>query len=287
MVSAQATTEPAPEPRPGPTGMPCAFAHLNEVGDDQEIAGELHVDDDVELEGEALCVLLLGLSRGQPVHGKAHPQALAGLTPELVLLVNRNAARDRKAWQDRLSRQGPIGAPHRDLDAGLGRLGKVGEQFGHFRARLEPVFGRQAPALGHRHQRAFSDAEQRVMRLIVRRPGEIRFVGRNQRQTDTVGESDKIRLDSALAIEPVALNLDIEPRAENLGQALEPALGQVAKSCSQRPVDRPGGAAGQRDEACTVFQRGERKMRIVAILGIEPERGGETHQMLVAGLVLR
>ncbi len=27
MVSAQATTEPAPEPRPGPTGMPCRLAH--------------------------------------------------------------------------------------------------------------------------------------------------------------------------------------------------------------------------------------------------------------------
>ena len=28
MVSAQATSEPAPEPRPGPTGMPLRFAHL-------------------------------------------------------------------------------------------------------------------------------------------------------------------------------------------------------------------------------------------------------------------
>ena len=28
MVSDQATSEPAPEPRPGPTGMPCALAHL-------------------------------------------------------------------------------------------------------------------------------------------------------------------------------------------------------------------------------------------------------------------
>ena len=27
MVSAQAATDPAPEPRPGPTGMPCPFAH--------------------------------------------------------------------------------------------------------------------------------------------------------------------------------------------------------------------------------------------------------------------
>jgi len=28
MVSAQATTEPAPEPRPGPTGMSFCLAHL-------------------------------------------------------------------------------------------------------------------------------------------------------------------------------------------------------------------------------------------------------------------
>ncbi len=28
MVSAQATSEPAPEPRPGPTGMPIDFACL-------------------------------------------------------------------------------------------------------------------------------------------------------------------------------------------------------------------------------------------------------------------
>ena len=27
IVSAQATTDPAPDPRPGPTGIPCCFAH--------------------------------------------------------------------------------------------------------------------------------------------------------------------------------------------------------------------------------------------------------------------
>ena len=125
------------------------------------------------------------------------------------------------------------------------------------------------------------------MRFIVRRPGEIGLVGRDQGQAETIGESDEFRLDHALAIEPMALDLDIEPRAEDFGQALEPALGQVAKSRSQRPVDRPAGAAGQRDEASCVLQRGEGKMRIVAILGIEPQSGDEAHQMSVAGLVLR
>ena len=260
---------------------------FDEVGDDEEIAGELHVDDDVELEGEALCVVLLGVSGGEPMRGEARAQALARLTPELLLLVESDAAGNRKARQDRLSRRGPIGAAHGDLDAGLGRLGQIGEQFGHFRARLEPMLGRQAPALGRRHHRAFGDAEQRVMRFVIRRPGEIGLVGRDQGQAGAIGESDQLRLDRALAVEPVALDLDIEPRAEDIGQPLEPALGQVAKACSQRPVDRPAGAAGQRDEALRVFQRGEGKMRIVAVLGIEPQSGDEAHQMAVAGLVLR
>ena len=60
MVSAQATTEPAPEPRPGPTGMPLLLRPLDEVGDDQEIAGETHLDDDAELE---LQPIEIGLAR--------------------------------------------------------------------------------------------------------------------------------------------------------------------------------------------------------------------------------
>ena len=39
---------------------------LDEVGDDEEIAGELHVDDHVELEGEALQVVLLGEAGARP-----------------------------------------------------------------------------------------------------------------------------------------------------------------------------------------------------------------------------
>ena len=58
MVSAQATSEPAPEPRPGPTGMPLRLGPFDEVGDDQEIALIVHAGDDVELEGEALGVSL-------------------------------------------------------------------------------------------------------------------------------------------------------------------------------------------------------------------------------------
>src|ERR1700759_2817486 len=86
MVSAQATSEPAPEPRPGPPVMSCAFAHLIDVinrmnyagsflivfdfikwakrqyipvGHDQEVARIVHAVDDIDLEGESLLVILL------------------------------------------------------------------------------------------------------------------------------------------------------------------------------------------------------------------------------------
>src|SRR3984885_8946148 len=125
------------------------------------------------------------------------------------------------------------------------------------------------------------------MRLVVGGMSEIGLIGRNQRQAETVSERDELRLHSALGVEPMALDLDIEPRVENLDEALEPALGEVAKSCSQRPVDRPRRTSGQRDKPFTFCESGERKMRLIAILGIEPQRGGEAHQVAVADLVLR
>ncbi len=76
------------------------------------------------------------------------------------------------------------------------------------------------------------------MGFIVRGVSEIGFVGRDQGQAGAVGERDQVRLDRALAVEPMALDLDIEPRAEDLREALEPAFGEIAK-----PLSAPGRSA--------------------------------------------
>ncbi len=94
---------------PRPHGNALRLRPLDEVGDDEEIAGELHFDDDVELEGEALRIVLLGASSREAMRGEAGAQALARLAPELLLLVERAPAGDRKARQDRLSRERPVG----------------------------------------------------------------------------------------------------------------------------------------------------------------------------------
>ena len=60
IVSAHATTEPAPEPRPGPTGIPLFFGPANEIGNDEEVTREAHIFDHVELKIEALKI---GLAR--------------------------------------------------------------------------------------------------------------------------------------------------------------------------------------------------------------------------------
>ena len=62
-----------------PDRNPLRLCPLDEVGDDEEIAGELHVDDDVELEGEALFVVLVRSSRRKTVGREARRKALARL----------------------------------------------------------------------------------------------------------------------------------------------------------------------------------------------------------------
>ena len=80
-----------------PDRNPLRLRPLDEVGDDEEIAGELHVDDDVELEGEALVVVLLVQSRREAVRREARRKALARLAAQLLILVDRRALRRRKS----------------------------------------------------------------------------------------------------------------------------------------------------------------------------------------------
>ena len=97
-------------------------------------------------------------------------------------------------------------------------------------AQPAPVVDRDIAPLG--------DADQRVMRLEIVARGEIGLVGRDERQVELVGELEQLRLDRALLRQAVALELDIEPVAEDRVQRLEPRAGKLG-DCRRRARGRP------------------------------------------------
>ena len=259
---------------------------FDEVGDDEKVAGKLHLDDDVEFEREAAVVVFAGMTLREAEMGEPRLEPLARLPAEFLDLVHRFAARRREMRQDRLAGQRPVGAAHRNLDARLQRLGQVGEERDHLGAGLETVLGREPPALLRRDERPLGDAEEGVVRLVVGQGCEIGLVGRDQRQPAPVGEVDQRRLGRDLGLDPMTLQFDVEPVAEGGGKALEARLCKVGHVRAERPVDRAVRTAGERDEAVRADEGLERDMGFVAFLRVEPKGGDEPHERAIADLGL-
>ena len=201
MVSAQATTEPAPEPRPGPTGNALRLRPLDEVGDDQEVAGILHPLDDAELVLEALAVVVLGLgpAQGRAPQGASERPVSRGLAKQRRLGVRRRrrvcvaageARQDRlpgpAARRRRASRSRPCSA---SLRAGRRTAPTISSR------GLEIMLRRQPPPVVVGDDAPFGDADQRVMRLVILALREKGLVGGDERQAVAIGEIEQMRLD--------------------------------------------------------------------------------------------
>ena len=192
---------------------------LDEIGDDQKIAGILHLLDHAELEGQPVVVFLDGVAGRERMALEPLLQAGARGATELLRLVHclgRLALAGREARQDRRQRPRPKRAALGDLDGGGERLGQIGEQRRHFGAGLEAMFGGELAAVAVGNQPALSDAEQRIVRFVVLARGEERLVGRHERQPARIGKVNQSRFGDALGRHAVALQFDIEPVAEQL-----------------------------------------------------------------------
>ena len=194
--------------------MPSVLRPFDEVGDDEEVAGKLHLLDDRQLEFEPAVVIFKRLAGRGAMGVEPRFQAGDGLAAQFGGLVGPFS----EIRQDRRARFRAKGAAQRDFHAVAGGLGEVGEFFQHFRAGGEAVLGREFPAVVVGDQRALGDAQQGVVGVVIRARREIGLVGRNQRQVAAVGEVEQRRLDPFFAFRPVALQFDIEPLRENFGK---------------------------------------------------------------------
>jgi hypothetical protein len=259
---------------------------LDEVRDDEEVARELHLRDDLQFEGEALFVVLDG--GGLPVAQRleARLEARLGLRLELGRLVA--PALGVEARQDRLALLDAEGAAPGDLDRVLDRLRQVGEELGHLRRRLEIVLGRDARAILFAEIGRAGDAHQRIVGAMPLALGEADVVGGDERQAVGVGEFDHRRFDVRLDALAVAVEFDIEPVGERPCKLEQRRFRRFGLALLHERGERAFAAAGERDEAFGVLENARQgHMRRLARRGLEKGRAGEAHQVGVAGGVLR
>ena len=136
---------------------------LDDVGDDQEIARQPHLDDDIELVVETLPVRLdRPLARGlihvgcEDLGREPGLEALLCLEPQLRGLVA--PAFHGKGRQDGLAGLEHVGAALGDDQGVVHSLGQVGEQGAHLGGRFEAVIRGQPAAVGLREKPALGDA---------------------------------------------------------------------------------------------------------------------------------
>lgn len=177
--------------RAGARAPPGAYRHavvlrpLDEVHHDEEVTGEAHLDDDVELEVQTVDVdlapglVVRGILRQQ--HLQALLEAFEGSVPQVV--VDTHAIGRGKVRQEVLAQLHLDVAALGDLHGVLQRLGEVAEQLGHFRRRLQVLLVR----IGARPPRivespSLADADAGLVGLEVFLPDEAHVVGRHQRR---------------------------------------------------------------------------------------------------------
>ena len=269
---------------PRPHGDVVVLRPFDEVGHDEEVTGEAHIVDDAELVFEPLPVVLL---RGKRAEGlKPHAQPVLSLALQFLRFAV-HTIQPFEARQDGRDGARAVGAAAGDLHRRGNGLGQIGEQGRHFAGGLETVLRRQAAAVLLHDIGAVGHAEQRVMGFVVILVEEEHLIGGDDRQVVVEGRVEQHRLGDPFLAGAVALQFDIEPSGEGLGQLQRQRAGRVLLAGDRQPVDRAIGSAGEGDQPVGVAgQRLERHMRLFGAVGAQIGVRCQRHQVEVAGLVL-
>jgi hypothetical protein len=231
---------------------------VDEVGDDQEVAGKAHLDDGRDLEIEALGVLRAPTF---PLGGigieQFHAPREAGMRLAGEEGLQRLAGRGREIRQAALAQFHREAAAEGDLHRVLQGLRQIGEEFNHFRPRLEILLRTETlrPSLVAQHV-AFGDADARLVRLVVIAREELHRMGRHQRQTEARSEVGAGRHQHVVGCSAVAaagtLHFDVITAGEQLRPSLGPHIGLVELARRQHLPDVAQWPARQCDQAAVV-----------------------------------
>ncbi len=277
---------PGTGPAPRPHRDALALGPLDEVGNDQEIAGEIHVDDDAEFQVQPFPVDLLVNLDPLLRHGrKARIQASVCHGAQFVRLTA--TLRRGETGQDRIAPGGHEAATARDHQRVADRLRHISEQRLHLVSALEPVFRRQAATFRLADISALRHTDQGIMGVVHAPFEEEAVVGGDQRHILRHRHVDHHLLDLILRRQAMTLQFDIGAARKQSGDLPQPGPRRSLLSIREQPPERSRGPAGQQDQPVgQAIELALRQMGIESGVGFEERGGNQLHQIAVADRVL-
>ena len=245
--------------RPGPGAAPRPDRHIvvlgpvDEIGNDQEVAGETHLYDGFRLRAQARLIGRAGAFAFGLVREKQH-QTFFQPGHRLLAqeIIERHARWCREIRQIILA-QGDrqIAAPG-DLHGIFQRLGQIGEQLAHFRLRLEILLlGIGARAALVAEHIAFGDAHARLVREEIVAVEELDRMRGHQRQIER-GRQFRRRRNQCFLLHLSAWMHALDFKIEGVGKAFRPIPGArrrlFAIPLRERLADIAQPGAGEGDQ---------------------------------------
>ena len=234
------------------------FGVADEVPDDQEISGELHLLDDSKLALQALLIvgdgmLQLSLLLHRTQGFQAAGEAFAGYVDEVA--VNRVAGWDlelRKRIRNFFQAEA---AALGDIERAREYLGGVLEQARHFVVVLdEELRTVELHAARVVNGLAGLDAQHDVLGVGIVFAQVMAVIGGHERQAEIFLELEEAGMDAVLHLQSLILNLEKEVLfAENIGECSGGRAGGVVIALGQAFRDFSFEASGEADQAAGMF----------------------------------
>ena len=214
-------------------------AVVDDVPDDQEVAGEIELLDEIELAGNLRAGLLV---IGAVSVARTHVRHVA--QERRRGFAGRHGIDRESISQIRHRVLEPLGQGLRACD----RFGKIGEELRHHLGRLEISLGVSCQPSSRGIERGvMPHAGEHVEERSIGRRRATHIVGGDDRHAKPAGELDQRRVLTFLVTQEVALQLDAHVAAtEQTHQSIEQAPDAVMAHIEQRPTrerDEPGGEA--------------------------------------------
>ena len=273
-----ARTRRAPPARTHPDLLRAGEAH--EVPDHQEVGGEAHALDHVELVLDALEHVQRGALAVTRLGPFEHELAEIAV---LVVTLRHGERRQHRVVELDID-VGALGDPERVV----ARFGELGEQRPHLGGRLDvELLAVELEAVRVALQRAGLHAQQGVVRVGVVLFGVVRVVGGEQRRAEPLRDVEQRTNRRLLLVDAVVLQLHEEViAAEDVLEAAGRLVGGIEFAGEQELAHETAETAGGGDDALVMALEEIPVGARLVVVAVEVRLARDLHQVVVADVVL-